>query len=200
MYLLFVSTSNHNFSTHSFKLIERKRVIRYVQYNSKQYKAVKGRRQAKWSEGTYIFSSSSYSFIEVCRRKSRNIKRNKNVLFLEWVSLFAGEKPYSCIWPDCEWQFARSDELTRHLRKHTGAKPFRCPNCVRCFARSDHLQVCCRSFQSSKSLDTVIFRYKRTPSFLKERERDKESLPDKLQYFPFILFSCLIETPNECCF
>uniref|UniRef100_A0A915E2S1 C2H2-type domain-containing protein n=1 Tax=Ditylenchus dipsaci TaxID=166011 RepID=A0A915E2S1_9BILA len=53
----------------------------------------------------------------------------------------AGEKPYSCIWPGCQWQFARSDELTRHLRKHTGAKPFRCPNCVRCFARSDHLQL-----------------------------------------------------------
>uniref|UniRef100_A0A914MV20 C2H2-type domain-containing protein n=1 Tax=Meloidogyne incognita TaxID=6306 RepID=A0A914MV20_MELIC len=52
-----------------------------------------------------------------------------------------GEKPYICIFPNCQWQFARSDELTRHLRKHTGAKPFKCSFCVRCFARSDHLQL-----------------------------------------------------------
>uniref|UniRef100_A0A1A9UJG9 C2H2-type domain-containing protein n=1 Tax=Glossina austeni TaxID=7395 RepID=A0A1A9UJG9_GLOAU len=36
------------------------------------------------------------------------------------------EKPYTCQWPECEWRFARSDELTRHYRKHTGAKPFKC--------------------------------------------------------------------------
>ncbi|XKL68894.1 hypothetical protein PGB90_006663 [Kerria lacca] len=52
-----------------------------------------------------------------------------------------GEKPYQCQWPECEWRFARSDELTRHYRKHTGAKPFRCAICERCFARSDHLAL-----------------------------------------------------------
>ncbi|KAG7228636.1 hypothetical protein INR49_013322 [Caranx melampygus] len=35
-----------------------------------------------------------------------------------------GEKPYRCTWDSCDWRFARSDELTRHYRKHTGAKPF----------------------------------------------------------------------------
>jgi uncharacterized Zn-finger protein len=52
-----------------------------------------------------------------------------------------GEKPYSCQWPECEWRFARSDELTRHYRKHTGAKPFKCAICERSFARSDHLAL-----------------------------------------------------------
>lgn len=56
-------------------------------------------------------------------------------------SLFAGEKPYKCSWEGCEWRFARSDELTRHYRKHTGAKPFKCRHCDRCFSRSDHLAL-----------------------------------------------------------
>ncbi|CAF1552069.1 unnamed protein product, partial [Adineta steineri] len=44
-------------------------------------------------------------------------------------------------WPSCGWKFARSDELTRHYRKHTGVKPFACKFCDRAFARSDHLTL-----------------------------------------------------------
>lgn len=52
-----------------------------------------------------------------------------------------GEKPYKCMWEGCTWKFARSDELTRHFRKHTGVKPFQCPDCERSFSRSDHLAL-----------------------------------------------------------
>ncbi|KAJ8404629.1 hypothetical protein AAFF_G00334920 [Aldrovandia affinis] len=52
-----------------------------------------------------------------------------------------GEKPYKCTWEGCDWRFARSDELTRHFRKHTGAKPFQCAVCSRSFSRSDHLAL-----------------------------------------------------------
>ncbi|KTF90168.1 hypothetical protein cypCar_00011570 [Cyprinus carpio] len=51
------------------------------------------------------------------------------------------EKPYQCTWEGCTWRFARSDELTRHFRKHTGIKPFRCTDCDRSFSRSDHLAL-----------------------------------------------------------
>ncbi|KAG8144724.1 hypothetical protein E2320_013175, partial [Naja naja] len=51
------------------------------------------------------------------------------------------EKPYRCTWEGCTWKFARSDELTRHFRKHTGIKPFRCSDCDRSFSRSDHLAL-----------------------------------------------------------
>lgn len=52
-----------------------------------------------------------------------------------------GEKPYHCNWEGCGWKFARSDELTRHFRKHTGHRPFQCHLCERAFSRSDHLAL-----------------------------------------------------------
>lgn len=61
-----------------------------------------------------------------------------NVAFL---CLLAGEKPYHCSWEGCGWKFARSDELTRHFRKHTGHRPFQCHLCERAFSRSDHLAL-----------------------------------------------------------
>lgn len=54
---------------------------------------------------------------------------------------FTGEKPYHCSWEGCGWKFARSDELTRHYRKHTGHRPFQCHLCERAFSRSDHLAL-----------------------------------------------------------
>ena len=62
-----------------------------------------------------------------------------------------GEKPYQCTWQGCEWRFARSDELTRHFRKHTGSKPFKCKHCERCFSRSDHLALHMKRHQTPTS-------------------------------------------------
>lgn len=69
------------------------------------------------------------------------IEYHSTILRVFFFLPVSGEKPYRCQWPECEWRFARSDELTRHYRKHTGAKPFRCQICERCFARSDHLAL-----------------------------------------------------------
>ncbi|MEQ2236858.1 hypothetical protein ILYODFUR_016913 [Ilyodon furcidens] len=49
------------------------------------------------------------------------------------------ERPFPCTWPDCSKKFARSDELARHYRTHTGEKKFGCPLCDKRFMRSDHL-------------------------------------------------------------
>lgn len=75
--------------------------------------------------------------------KAAQIKCYFNVYVLKCVFLLSclGEKPYKCTWDGCTWKFARSDELTRHYRKHTGVKPFKCADCDRSFSRSDHLAL-----------------------------------------------------------
>ncbi|CAL8363573.1 unnamed protein product [Lota lota] len=60
------------------------------------------------------------------------------------------ERPYACPADGCERRFSRSDELTRHVRVHTGHKPFQCRICMRSFSRSDHLTTHIRTHTGEK--------------------------------------------------
>lgn len=75
-----------------------------------------------------------------------------SVFFDMWSSLFLGEKPFSCSWDGCDKKFARSDELSRHRRTHTGEKKFVCPVCDRRFMRSDHLTKHARRHMTAKKI------------------------------------------------
>lgn len=95
-----------------------------------------------------IIESHTYDFIsKVTSSKSVSSKilasplNDNNQTIQAPLPFLAGEKPYKCTWEGCTWKFARSDELTRHFRKHTGIKPFQCPDCDRSFSRSDHLAL-----------------------------------------------------------
>lgn len=100
------------------------------------------------------------------------------------------ERPYACPIDKCDRRFSRSDELTRHIRIHTGQKPFQCRICSRSFSRSDHLTTHVRTHTGEKpfSCDICGRKFARSDEkkrhakvHLKQKIRKENKLKQQLQ-------------------
>uniref|UniRef100_A0A4W5PVU3 C2H2-type domain-containing protein n=1 Tax=Hucho hucho TaxID=62062 RepID=A0A4W5PVU3_9TELE len=54
------------------------------------------------------------------------------------MRVHTGEKPYGC--SHCTKRFSHSHQLKMHERVHTGEKPFHCIYCGKCFTQSGHMK------------------------------------------------------------
>ena len=83
----------------------------------------------KWPDCKWRFARSVSCFSCAINFFSAvNLILNLNRLLFIFIHLFI-------------YLFIQKDELTRHLRKHSGDKPYKCENCDKSFSRSDHLQL-----------------------------------------------------------
>lgn len=58
-------------------------------------------------------------------RDENSIKR---VMILVDKKIINNRSSYTCKWPNCGYESGRSDSLVRHIRSHTGERPYVCPH------------------------------------------------------------------------
>ncbi|CAL1276811.1 unnamed protein product, partial [Larinioides sclopetarius] len=54
------------------------------------------------------------------------------------LKVHSGQKPFAC--PKCDWKFSLNSNLRRHLRTHTKEKPHSCGYCKKTYAHLKNLK------------------------------------------------------------
>ena len=74
----------------------------------------------------------------ICKVCHKGFKTGSALRYHE-ISTHGGEKSYEC--PHCKKQFIQKNDLTIHVRTHTGEKPYKCEveNCGKGFVSAQHL-------------------------------------------------------------
>lgn len=78
-----------------------------------------------WLDINFVFTAKSASKSSVTCSNTSTVKR----------------KEYTCSFPDCNYVTTYVKDLQRHVRTHTGERPYTCPHCNKDFNRSDKLRV-----------------------------------------------------------
>jgi len=68
-----------------------------------------------------------------------------------------GEKPYECT--ECNKMFTEKGSLTKHMRCHTGEKPYECMECSKTFSVKSNLTKHLRVHKRGDHISQKLFKY-----------------------------------------
>ncbi|EDO17209.1 hypothetical protein Kpol_1035p22 [Vanderwaltozyma polyspora DSM 70294] len=87
---------------------------------------------------------------------------------IEEKHLESGQSEYRCLWKDCGHKFTQRQKILRHIRVHSGFKPFKCESCNKTFASEENLIQHKRTHSGEKPFVCQICGSKfSSPSYLK---------------------------------
>jgi uncharacterized Zn-finger protein len=79
-----------------------------------------------------------------------------SIVALQSVPIVSRTRPHRCVKKGCGRAFIRAEHLVRHLRTHTGERPFKCRFCAKKFARNDELKRHGKAHGNIHGLDSLF--------------------------------------------
>lgn len=86
-----------------------------------------------------FFESSHNEKMRVCNVPGCGKQFKTSYNLKRHIKRHSGHKPYICPWFLCNKRFVESDDLKRHSKIHMEERMFPCQQCEKRFRRSDHL-------------------------------------------------------------
>lgn len=104
-----------------------------------------------------ITNTSKAPFVCKWENCNENFQSEKDLNnHLERIHLPSGQHSYKCYWNGCFKNFTQRQKIVRHLKVHSGYKPFKCVECSKLFSTKETLNQHMRTHSGEKPYKCTI--------------------------------------------